>query len=107
MLNPALIGVGTAYEVIVTFGSAMLGIVLISSGLQGYLYWVGTMGNSLYGWVGRTLLVVGGIILALPGNSPIVGYSHLELNATATVVAILGIAASWLSRRDAPPVATA
>lgn len=107
VLNPALIGVGTAYEVFVTFGFAVLGIVLISAGLQGYLYWVGSMGNSFFGWVRRTLLVVGGIILALPGNSPIVGYSHLELNSTAAVVALLGIAASWLGRRTTPKVAAA
>jgi TRAP transporter 4TM/12TM fusion protein len=107
VLNPALIGVGTVYEVVVTFGSAVLGIALISSGLQGYLYWVGAMRNSLFGWAGRALLVVGGIILALPGNSPIVGYSHLELNSTATVLAILGIGASWLGRRNDSVLATA
>jgi len=107
VLNPALIGVGTAYEVFVTFGSAVLGIALISSGLQGYLYWVGTMGNSVFGWAGRALLVIGGIILALPGNSPIVGYSHLELNSTAAVLAILGIGASWLGRRNDSALATA
>jgi TRAP-type uncharacterized transport system fused permease subunit len=55
VLNPALIGVGAVDEVIITFGSAMLGIVLISSGVQGYLYWVGAMGNSLFSWLGRAL----------------------------------------------------
>jgi TRAP-type uncharacterized transport system fused permease subunit len=107
VLNPALIGVGSIDEVIVTFGSAVLGIVLISAGLQGYLYWVGSMRHSLFGWAGRALLVVGGIILALPGNSPIVGYSHLELNSVATLVALLGIAASWLGRRTTPEAAAA
>jgi hypothetical protein len=53
------------------------------------------------------LLVIGGIILALPGNSPIVGYSHLELNSTASVLAILGIGASWLGRRNESALATA
>ena len=107
VLNPALIGVGSIDEVIVTFGSAVLGIVLISGGLQGYLYWVGSMGNSLFGWAGRVLLVIGGIILALPGNSPIVGYSHFELNSVAALVALLGIAASWLGRRTTPETAAA
>ena len=106
VLNPALIGIGTAYEVTVTFGSAMLGIVLISSGLQGYLYWVGSIGNSLFGWLGRLLFVAGGIVLALPGNSPVVGYSHLELNSAAALLAILGIIASRLGRRDDAALAT-
>jgi hypothetical protein len=44
--------------------------------------------------------VIGGIILALPDNSPVVGYSHLELNSTAAALAILGIIASRLGRRD-------
>jgi hypothetical protein len=76
----------------------MIGIVLIAAGLQGYLYWVGALSNSLSGWVGRALLVVGGIILALPGNSPVVGYSHLELNSAAALIALLGVIASYAAR---------
>jgi TRAP-type uncharacterized transport system fused permease subunit len=102
VLNPALIGQGSFGEIFVTFGSALVGIALISAGLQGYLYGVGAAGNGLLGWLGRTLLVVGGIILALPGNSPIIGYSHLELNSTAIIIAIGGAVACWLGRRKGP-----
>ena len=70
------------------------------------MYWVGSIGNSLFGWLGRLLLVVGGIVLALPGNSPVVGYSHLELNSAAALLAILGIIASRLGRRDDAALAT-
>jgi TRAP transporter 4TM/12TM fusion protein len=102
VLNPALIGIGTAYEVTVTFGAALVGIALISAGLQGYLFGVGATANSMMGWAARVLLVVGGIILALPGNSPLIGYSHLELNSTAIVIAALGAGACWLGRRTGP-----
>jgi TRAP transporter 4TM/12TM fusion protein len=107
VLNPALIGEGSPTEVTVTFGSAMLGIVLISAGLQGYLFWVGAIRNTMAGWLGRCLLVLGGVVLALPGNSDIVGYSHLELNMTAAVISACGIGFVWLSRRGgAGPPAT-
>ena len=102
VLNPALIGIGTAYEVMVTFGSALFGIVLISAGLQGYLYGVGATANSTLGWVGRALLAVGGIILALPGNSPLIGYSHLELNSAAIGIALLGAVACRMALRQGP-----
>lgn len=102
VLNPALIGQGTLYEVTVTFGAALIGIVLISAGLQGYLYGVGAAGNGLFGWVARLLLVVGGIILALPGNSPLIGLTHFELNAAAIVIAGLGALACYVGRRPGP-----
>jgi len=108
VLNPALIGQGSLGEIVITFGSALFGIVLISAGLQGYVYGIGAVGNGLLGWLGRTLLVIGGIVLALPGNSPIIGYSHLELNSTAIVIALGGLVACWLGRRTGPaPVVSA
>ena len=102
VLNPALIGQGSLYEIIVTFGSAMIGIVLISAGLQGYLYGVGAAGNGLFGWLARILLVLGGIILARPGNRPLIGLSHFELNSAAIVIAGLGALACYIGKRPGP-----
>jgi TRAP transporter 4TM/12TM fusion protein len=105
VLNPALIGVGSLGEVVVTFGAAVLGIILIAAGLQGHLYWVGSMKNSLFGFLSRVLLVLGGIVMALPGNSDIVGYSHLQLNLAAAALAGVGAVLCWFARRE--PAASA
>ena len=100
VLNPALIGNGTAWEVTLVFGTAVAGIWFISSGLQGYLYGLGALDANGLGWVSRVLLVVGGIVLALPGNNKIVGYSHLEINTAALVIIAAGIAVGFLCKRD-------
>ena len=103
VLNPALIGRGEFGEIITVLSFTILGIVLIAAGMQGYLYGIGAIRNSIAGWLGRIFLVLGGIVMALPGNSPVIGYSHLEINLTATVMVLLGIAASWLGRRREMP----
>jgi TRAP transporter 4TM/12TM fusion protein len=99
VLNPALIGHGSAAEVVVVLSTAIIGITLIACGLQGYLFFVGALdGGSMLAVPGRILLVLGGIILALPGND-IVGYSHLQLLIAATVLLILAFFLSWSGRR--------
>jgi len=99
VLNPALIGQGPFGEIALVLTTAIIGIVLISSGLQGYLYGVGSLDGGAMAWPGRVLLVVGGLILALPANPKIFGYTHLEINSTALGVAAVGIVLSWLGRR--------
>ena len=103
VLNPALIGRGEASEIIIVLVTTVAGITLISGGLQGYLYGVGKLDGNPMGLVGRTLLVVGGIILALPGNE-VIGYDHWQINAAAAVVIAVGVAFSWLGRRTGTTV---
>jgi TRAP transporter 4TM/12TM fusion protein len=99
VLNPALIGHGSAGEVVLVLTTAIVGITLIASGLQGYLFFVGPLdGGSLLAIPARILLVLGGIVLALPGNE-MVGFSHLELVAAALVVLALAFLMSWSGRR--------
>jgi TRAP-type uncharacterized transport system fused permease subunit len=103
VLNPALIGQGPVGEIALVLTTAIIGIVLISSGLQGYLYGIGPLDGSAAAWPGRTLLVIGGIVLALPANPKIFAYTHFEINSTAIVVAALGAGLCWLGRRRAGP----
>lgn len=107
VLNPALIGHGPLGEVVTVLLSAMLGIVVISAGLQGYVYWIGAIRFTLIGWVARVLLVVGGVVMALPGNSEVIGLSHLAINSSATVLIAFGLLASWFSRRPPGQLRTA
>ena len=103
VLNPALIGRGEASEIAIVIVTTVAGITLIAGGLQGYLYGVGKLDGNPMGFVGRALLVVGGIILALPGNE-VIGYDHWQINAAAAVVTAAGVLFSWLGRRTGAPV---
>ena len=47
VLNPALIGRGDVFEILIVLFTAMLGIALIASGLQGYLFFVGKLKESI------------------------------------------------------------
>ena len=103
VLNPALIGQGPLGEIALVLTTAIVGIVLISSGLQGYLYGVGPLDGGAAAWPGRALLVIGGLILALPANPNIFAYTHFEINSAAIVVSALGIGLCWLGRRHPGP----
>ena len=99
VLNPALIGRGPLGEVMLVLVTAIIGIWLISSGLQGYLYGVGSLDGGVAAIPGRALLIMGGIILALPANEAIIPFSHLEINSLALALALLGVAMCWFGRR--------
>ncbi len=106
VLNPALIGRGEPLEVLITFTSAVIGVVLVAAALQGYLVGVGrlTVFGPL-GWVCRLLLLASGVIMMLPGGE-LVGYSHEQLNLTAVGLGVPAIVIAWLGRtRVAKPVA--
>lgn len=105
VLNPALIGRGDFVEVVLVLSTTIAGIAAISCGLQGYLYTVGRL-DGVMGAIGRILLVLGGIVMALPGNE-IIGYSHFQINATAAVIIAAAFAFSWLGRNNTAPTVQA
>jgi len=102
VLNPALIGKGPIGEILLVLTTAIIGIVFIASGLQGYLYGIGTIDRGYAATPGRTLLVAGGLILALPANERIIGWTHLEINTAAILVLVAGVALCWLARVRQP-----
>ena len=72
VLNPALIFHGEWWEVLIMFGTALLGITLIASGLQGYLVKVGPLGVNGQALSARILLIFAGLLLAYPWGLPFV-----------------------------------
>jgi len=66
VLNPALIFHGAWYDVVFEFVSAVFGVTLIASGLQGYLVRVGPLEHNPFGLLSPALLVVAGLLLAYP-----------------------------------------
>ena len=68
-----------------------IGIIFISSSLQGYLIGIGNLKNSKYlEWPIRIMLGFSGILMALPGGK-VTGYSNYEINIFATALFVLPI----------------
>ena len=66
VLNPALVLNGPLDQIVIEVGTALLGITLIASGLQGHLVLVGSLHNNPTALLTRLLLVASGLLLAYP-----------------------------------------
>ncbi len=98
VLNPALILHAPLYNIIMVFGTAVIGVVLIAGALQGYVAGIGLLGTGPVGWITRALVVVGGMLFAIPGGK-MMGITSLELAGIALLICVpvLGFAA-WRNR---------
>ena len=96
VFNPALLLQGEAGEIVIVITTALIGILLVSAGLQGWLIGLGSLGKGLLSWIGRLSLIAGGLTLAAPGGG-MIGLGHLELGAIAVAIAAPGIFLAWLS----------
>lgn len=86
VLNPALIGQGSAVEVTVVLICALIGVWLISAALQGYLSFVGPLGSGGSSAAMRLLLGLAGLLIAAPAGG-IAGLSHTALTLTGFALA--------------------
>jgi TRAP transporter 4TM/12TM fusion protein len=100
VLNPALIMQGPVWEIALVFCQAVVGIVLFASAMQGYLIGIGRLGHSLLTeTLSRTLILIAGLCLALPGGGSI-PFSHLQLLIAGVATAVPAILlARWSQRR--------
>ena len=92
VLNPALILRGAPGEIIVVVGTAIAGIALIASALEGYLVGIGKAG-----WPARLFVLAGGLMMALPGGGEL-GLSHVQLSLGGLTLAAAGAAIAWAGR---------
>jgi TRAP transporter 4TM/12TM fusion protein len=98
-LNPALIGQGTPFHVLEVFCAALLGVVLLSAALQGYLVGVGRLVVwGPIGWLIRLLMFAGGLVMMMPGG-PLIGFSNWELSIAAVLLAGPAVGLAWLANR--------
>src|SRR5690606_5065533 len=77
VFNPALLFRGPWEEIVLNAGTAVVGVILISGALQGYLITIGDLGRGALGLIGRFLIFVGGVFLAAPSGT--FGLGHMEL----------------------------
>ncbi len=86
VLNPALILHAPLYNIVMVFGTAVLGTFLIAGALQGYVAGVGLLGTGPVGWLFRALVVASAACCSpIPGGK-MMGISSLELAGIAVVV---------------------
>jgi TRAP transporter 4TM/12TM fusion protein len=100
VLNPALILRGAPGEIAVVVATAVLGIWLIASALEGYLVGLGGMGRGIGGGIARVMLFASGMAMALPGGGEL-GLSHVQLAGAGAVLAIAGVVVALAQRRVA------
>ncbi|MFO7746202.1 MAG: TRAP transporter fused permease subunit, partial [Orrella sp.] len=98
VLNPALILQGDVGDVLAVIFTAIVGIALIASALEGYLVKVGTMHTGVLGMLARLTLAMGGLAMAVPGGGDI-GYSHLQLTIAGVVIAAVAVLIAKLAQR--------
>ena len=102
VLNPALIGAGSTFEVIPTLATAILGVWLIGSALQGYVSGFGGFATDAAGYALRVLVFVGGLCFAAPGGV-IAGLDHFALSAIGLALVAPALLFLRWQRRVAKP----
>ena len=79
VLDPGLIMQGEPLHILTVFGCAVLGVIVLSTSLQGYLYGVGDLTDmGPIQWPIRAALMIGAMAFAMPGNE-VVGMTNGEL----------------------------
>ena len=103
VLDPGLIMQGEPGHILTVFGFAVLGVVVLSCGLQGYLYGVGDLTKlGVPQWPIRGALLVGAIAFAMPGND-VIGMDNLELCIVGVVFTGAATVVSLILRKFAVP----
>ena len=92
VLNPALIGQGTAMEITKVLTTAVIGVVFLASALQGYMVGLGNMAaTGILAWPIRVSFFLSGLLLIAPGGENFGGYSSLDLTLAAAVLVSVAV----------------
>ena len=98
VLNPALILRGEPGEIAVVVATAVLGVWLIASAIEGYLLGLGRMDSGIGGAIARLLLFASGMAMALPGGGEL-ELSHIQLAALGAGLGAIGVVIALVNRR--------
>jgi len=98
VFNPAMLLQGTFMEILPVLVTAVIGVTLVSGALQGYLIGFGLLGDGVGGLFARALLVVGGLVFAIPGGG-ILGLNQWLLALSGCLIAFCALGFSVLLRR--------
>ena len=98
VFNPAMLLQGSFMEIAPVLVTAVIGVTLVSGALQGYLIGFGLLGSGAGGLLARGLLVLAGLVFAIPGGG-ILGLNQLWLALSACLIAFCALGISVLLRR--------
>ncbi|WP_137701489.1 TRAP transporter permease [Marimonas lutisalis] len=100
VLNPALIGQGSAPEVIVVLICALIGVWFLSAALQAYVSFVGPLGTGAVSFAMRVILFFAGLLVAAPAGG-VAGMSHTVLTLSGFVIAAIPLSFAWRAGKRA------
>ena len=99
VLNPALLLQGNASEILQVLSTALIGVALLSAGLQGYLLGFGRLGEGQVGLLARGAICLAGLALAVPAGG-MYGINQLSLLAISVVFIVIGIGITMAQRKQ-------
>jgi len=99
VFNPAMLLQGSLAEIVPVLVTAVIGVTLVAGALQGYLVGFGLLGEGAGGLAVRFLLVVAGLVFALPGGG-LLGLSQLWLAVGGFALAAVALGLAILRRRN-------
>jgi TRAP-type uncharacterized transport system fused permease subunit len=99
VMNPSLVLQGEVLDFMGHAVTAVIGVMLVCGGLQGYLAGVGDMrrGGALE-WPIRVALVVGGLMFAAPGGG-LMPLTPIEMTLAAAALTAPALGVAWLMGR--------
>jgi len=100
VLNPALIGQAPAWEVIVALSSALIGVAMISSSLQGYISLVGPLKGAASVPL-RIMLFFGGVLIAKP-QTDLMQLGYAASFALGAALCALPLLVAWRAAASDP-----
>jgi TRAP transporter 4TM/12TM fusion protein len=101
VFDPALIMHGTWDNILISTALAIFGVWMFAGGMQGYIVGIGPIfGDRPFNWVLRFPLLLGAILIALPGEA-IPGIDDLQLFVIGLVVMSPVLIAAFLQNRGA------
>jgi TRAP transporter 4TM/12TM fusion protein len=100
VLNPGLIMQGTVPQVLVVTGTAIIGVVLLASALQGYMIGVGKLTHHrTLQWPIRFAVGLAALLFLAPGGE-LTGYTHVELVIAGLAIGLPAVALAWIQARS-------
>jgi len=102
VLNPSMVLQGSLVDAAGHMATALIGITLISGGLQGYQPLIGDFRRcGAFEWPLRIALMLGGLMFAAPGGG-LMPWSPMQMTMGALIVSLPALAIAWvLCRRPA------
>jgi TRAP transporter 4TM/12TM fusion protein len=99
ILNPSLVLQGEFLDFVLHFTTALIGIVLVCAGLQGYIARLGDLRRcGSLEWPVRAALIVGGLLFAAPGGG-LMPLSSFQMTAAAVALSLPALAVAWIYAR--------